>query len=48
VLALQAGLFFAGLWGIGLFHELTGREQVGYWLSSIILISGVCLLATSK
>lgn len=44
----QAGLFFAGLWGICVFHELRGREQIGYWLSSVILIAGATMLATSK
>ncbi|EIE21698.1 hypothetical protein COCSUDRAFT_43352 [Coccomyxa subellipsoidea C-169] len=45
---MQAGLLFAGLWGIILFKELNGREQIGYWLSSIVLIAGVSMLASSK
>ncbi|CAL8469312.1 g8853 [Coccomyxa elongata] len=45
---MQAGLLFAGLWGVVLFKELSGREQVGYWLSSVVLIAGVSMLASSK
>ncbi|KAK9908027.1 hypothetical protein WJX75_001764 [Coccomyxa subellipsoidea] len=45
---MQAGLLFAGLWGILLYRELQNREQIGYWLSSIVLIAGVTMLASSK
>lgn len=45
--ALQSGLCIAGLWGIILFHELRGREQVGYWISSVVLIGGATLLTLS-
>lgn len=44
----QAGLFFAGIWGILIFKELNGREQIGYWLSAIVLIAGVTMLFSSK
>ena len=45
---LQSGLCIAGLWGIILFHELRGREQIGYWISSVVLIAGATLLTLSK
>ena len=45
---LQSGLCIAGLWGIILFRELRGREQVGYWISSVVLIVGATLLTLSK
>ena len=44
----QSGLFVSGLIGVLAFHELRGREQVGYWLSGIVLIAGATMLATSK
>jgi len=44
----QSGLCIAGLWGIILFHELKGREQIGYWISSVVLIVGATLLTLSK
>ena len=45
---VQSGLCIAGLWGIILFHELRGREQIGYWISSVVLIAGATLLTLSK
>jgi len=30
----QCGLVVAGLWGIVLFRELKGRQQIGYWAST--------------
>lgn len=44
----QSGLFLSGLIGVIAFHELKGREQVGYWLSGIVLIAGATMLALSK
>lgn len=46
--ALQSGLFVGGAIGVLFFHELRGREQIGYWLSGIVLIAGVTMLAFSK
>ena len=48
VIANQAGLFVAGAWGILMFGELRGHEQVGYWISSVVLIAGCTMLAVSK
>lgn len=47
-IALQSGLFVGGAIGVLFFHELRGREQIGYWLSGIVLIAGVTMLAFSK
>ena len=48
LLCAQSGLFVSGLIGVLAFHELKGREQVGYWLSGIVLIAGASMLACSK
>ena len=31
---VQCGLVVAGLWGIILFHELKGKQLIGYWAST--------------
>jgi len=45
---MQCGLAVAGLWGVLLFKEITGRAQTLYWLSTVVLICGASLLTLSK
>ncbi len=48
LLSMRATRFIAGLWGILFFGELRGvRPQLMYWLSGMVLVSGVALLALS-
>ncbi|KAK9822636.1 hypothetical protein WJX81_002024 [Elliptochloris bilobata] len=44
----QCGLVVAGLWGIILFHELKGKQLIGYWASTVLLIVGATMMAVSK
>ncbi|KAL2641894.1 hypothetical protein R1flu_009481 [Riccia fluitans] len=41
----QCGIFVAGLWGMLLFEEISGTSATSFWISGLLIIVGVALLA---